>query len=114
MDFTVNSSIDTLLKSTGFMMDDCDTLKSAYSLYNTAYLLKQANAASIELIEESVALFYSKIAEKTTMQAVNDPRQQIKNPSYLRTSQVIARADENGVWQNWAAVMDEMDKTGLF
>lgn len=62
MDFTVNSSMETLLKSTGFVMNQCDTLKSAYSLYNTAHLLNQDNAASIELIEESVALFDSKIA----------------------------------------------------
>ena len=59
MDFTVNTSMETLLKSTGLIMDECDTLKSAYSLYNTGYLLKQDNTASIELIEESVALFNS-------------------------------------------------------
>ena len=51
--------METLLKSTGLIMDECDTLKSAYSLYNTGYLLKQDNTASIELIEESVALFNS-------------------------------------------------------
>ena len=56
MDFTVNTSMNFLTKTTGQMMDECDTLKSSYSLYNTAYILSQDDTASIELIEESVAL----------------------------------------------------------
>lgn len=108
---SVRSSMVALNNTRSEISDQCDAVKSAYAVYNTASFLKQDNVASIELISEMVALQASHVARQTTQTAQHDARQQLTPPNYLNAAQLIANADKSGVWDSWQLLNEQLGGT---